>query len=290
MRASLSNALPWVVFGIFTQSVLLASAAPNPQVEGGTCTKLGCLADVQSPLYCVSGVYKSCGPTMVCQDYHSGGNSGCVPPGTPALAVPNASSPNQGAGTTLAKGAGTAAMPGIGNGEVLNPQVKDAPYQSGTRVKVGTTPEGGVQFCTVKEMAAGKASCRRGGQMASRYDSDPNSNCQSVKWTPGKDYVAAYYWDIEKNAGKPTPFCGKKVEVKNPKTGKTLTVTVVDACPSRTGPRPNFVSTYANLNGATIDLDLFTFQALFGGQTEGVFDVEYKPLEGDDSFKVALAD
>jgi hypothetical protein len=175
-------------------------------------------------------------------------------------------------------------------GKVLNPQVKDAPYPSGTQVKVGTTPGGGEQFCLVKEIAAGKSSCRRGGQMATRYDSDPASNCQNVQWTPGKDYVAAYYWDIEKNAGKPTPYCGKKVDVKNPKTGKQLTVTIVDACPSCTGPRPNFVSTYANLNGATIDLDLHTFQALFEGETEGSFDVEYKPLEGDDSMKVALAD
>jgi hypothetical protein len=126
--------------------------------------------------------------------------------------------------------------------------------------------------------------------MATRYDSDPKSNCLDVKWTPGTDYVAAYYWDIEKHTGVPTPFCGKKVEVKNPKTGKELTVTVVDTCPSCTGPRPNFVSTYANLNGATIDLDLFTFQALFEGETTGSFDVEYTPLPGDESFKVALAD
>ncbi|KAJ9093442.1 hypothetical protein QFC20_007124 [Naganishia adeliensis] len=290
MRASLSNALPWVVFGIFTQSVLLASAAPNPQAGGGTCTNLGCLADLQSPLYCVSGVYKSCGPTLVCQDYHSGGNSGCVPPGTPALAVPNANSPSQGAGTTPAKGSGTAATPGIANRVVLNPQVKDAPYPSGTTVKVGTTPGGGEQFCTVKEMAAGKASCRRGGKMASAYTSDPKSNCLDVDWTRGKDYVAAYYWDIEKHVGVPTPFCGKKLEVKNPKTGKKLTVTVVDTCPSCTGPRPNFVSTYANLNGATIDLDDFTFQTLFEGETTGAFDVEYTPLPGDESSKVALAD
>lgn len=126
--------------------------------------------------------------------------------------------------------------------------------------------------------------------MATRYDADPASNCQNIQWTPGKDYVAAYYWNIEKNKGKPTPFCGKKVDVKNPKTGKKLTVTVVDACPSCTGPRPNFVSTYANLNGATIDLDLHAFQALFGGETEGSFDVEYKPLDGDDSMAVAVAD
>lgn len=221
MRSQLFNTIPWALLGLLSQS-LLVSAIPNPQAEGGKCSKPGCLSDGKSPLYCVSGVFKSCG-TMLYKDYpNSGGNIQCV----------DGQSPSAGMG------------PGS-KGEVLNPRVKDAPYPSGTRVKVGTTPGGGPQFCTVKEIAGGKASCRRGGQMATRYDADPASNCQNIQWTPGKDYVAAYYWNIEKNKGKPTPFCGKKVDVKNPKTGKKLTVTVVDACPSCTGPRPNFVSTYA---------------------------------------------
>lgn len=56
------------------------------------------------------------------------------------------------------------------------------------------------------------------------------------------------------------------------------------------GTTTQFCQHLRYLNGATIDLDLHAFQALFGGETEGSFDVEYKPLDGDDSMAVAVAD
>lgn len=176
-------------------------------------------------------------------------------------------------------------------------------YPPGTKVKVGTTTGNGAtpipNYCQIPlptaELAAGSTSCIRGSQIASVYTSSgSNSACAGIiNFTPGSIYAAAYHYTYSSESHLSNKFntdlCGRTLDVTNKKTGKTLTVTVVDNCPSCTGIAPAYESEWASINGATVDLDDYTFAALFDGATTGVFDVEYTPFEGDVTRKLATS-
>ncbi|KAJ9119638.1 hypothetical protein QFC22_003347 [Naganishia vaughanmartiniae] len=251
---------------------------PTSDVEGAPCTAtsgkaVGCLyAGEQSEWLCISGAKKQCAKGHL-----------CVNTKDPAT------------GTIVGEGCDFPPHP-----DVEHPEVGKK-YRAGTKVKVGTTIGNGTvpvtNYCQIPlptaELAAGSTSCIRGSQMASSYTSSgTDSACADhIKFTPGTKYAAAYHYSSEPHLSNAfnTNLCGKTLDVTNKKTGRTLTVTVVDNCPSCTGIAPAYESEWASINGATIDLDEYTFAALFDGATTGVFDVEYTPFEGDLTRQVAIS-
>lgn len=58
---------------------------------------------------------------------------------------------------------------------------------------------------------------------------------------------------------------------------------IADKCPTCSGVTPWRTGTYANLNGATIDLSYSAFSLLFNGRDAttdgGVFDVDYELID-----------
>jgi len=121
------------------------------------------------------------------------------------------------------------------------------------------------------------SSCCKGNQEASTYTAVSGAGC-GIDFDDSSEMVAAYYMDLDANPNQPNPHCGKTLDITNPWTGKTITVKVVDTCPTCSGVGSGITGEWANFNGATIDLNALAFSTLFGGQTTGVFDVCYTPL------------
>ncbi|KAJ9094491.1 hypothetical protein QFC21_006030 [Naganishia friedmannii] len=253
-------------------------AIPTSDLEGTKCSApsgkdVGCLyAREQSNWQCISGAKKQCPKNLLCVNIKD-----------PAT------------GTVVGEGCDFPPHPDIER------PVVGRKYPAGTRVKVGTTTGNGIapvpNYCQIPlptaELAVGSTSCIRGSQIASVYSSSgTNSACaDKMNFTPGTIYAAAYHYSAEPHLSNAfnTDLCGKTLDITNKKTGKTLTVTVVDNCPSCTGIAPAYRSEWASPNGATIDLDDYTFAALFDGATTGVFDVKYTPFDGDLTHQVAIS-
>lgn len=252
-------------------------AIPTTDIEGTKCSALtgkdtGCLyAGEQSEWMCISGVKKQCAKGLVCVHSQDPVNSLLV---TDICGFPP-------------------------HPDIEHPEVGKK-YPAGTRVRVGTTKvkdaDSIPQYCQIPlptgELAAGSTSCIRGSQMASTYTSSNDGACKGhYTFAVNHTYVAAYHYNsaLHLSSGFNTELCGKPLEVTNKKTGKKITVTVVDNCPSCTGIAPAYEDEFASTNGATIDLDTYAFAALFDGATSGVFDVEYTAFEGDLTRELAIS-
>ena len=145
------------------------------------------------------------------------------------------------------------------------------PWQSATATWYTSYPE-----CCTNPNAADKSECqyysgcKYQGMFAAFDDKKPES------WVAANNIAAFFQAPNSRNRAEwGSKWKNKKVEVRNPSTGKTMVVTVVDTCDD--GDCSGCCTANANKNGGNLlDLESHTARRFYGGTPVDLQRVEWR--------------
>lgn len=114
--------------------------------------------------------------------------------------------------------------------------------------------------------------CKYEGMFAAFPDKKPK------EWVESNDIVAFYQSPNDRNRKEwGSKWKNKKINIRNPKNGKVMTVTIVDTCDD--GDCSGCCSKNANKNGGTlVDLESNTAKRFYGGKPEGLASIEWQAV------------